>query len=283
MHTRKSVSLSKGAIALAVALSLGAPLVGVSAATAAPASAAGPELRIFPSTVVQDIQRLGQDAAQIEQGLQPEIEDMERLMGLIKASQCEGATDPGCAEMQRQLADRYKAMLAKMDELLPSMQEGVKRVRGGLEKRIASQLGHSTSASGLQAMLMESGPRTMERPRYQVPGASRLAARFQQYHRLVAGGMAAGRGSLALVAADVYRDMAESEQLIAMIRDQIARSMLHLEVTQVMPGITPEMELTVASAKSLIFGESAEVAALPAPAGGGVGDPAGAYRSPLEL
>lgn len=276
----KHKKIARTTLAMAVALSVAGPASWSGVASAAPA---GPELRLIPSTVVEDIQRLGQDASQIEQGLQPEIEDMDRLMGLIKASQCEDAIDPGCAEMQRQLTDRYKAMLTKMDELLPSMAKGVKRVRAGLEKRIARQLGRGTSTSGLQEMLIETGPRTVAAPSYQVPGSSSLAARFQQYHRLVAGNLTAGRGSLALVAADVYRDMAESEQLIAMIRDQIARSMLHIEVAQVLPGITPEMESTVGSAKSLIFGEPFETSALPAPAGGVVAGEPGDFRSPLAL
>lgn len=272
---RHNTAFSPTVIALCVAAACAGPAVSVAA------TGSGPELRLFPSTVVQEIQTLGQSAESIEAGLQPEIEDMERLMSLIRASQCEDAGDPGCHALQRQLADRYKSMLQTMDDVLPEMADGVKRVRQGLETRIASRIGRGTSASGLQEMLLgDSGPRAAT-PAYAVSGSSKLSKRFQQYYKMVAGAGTTGQGSLALVAADVYRDMAESEELIAMIRDQIARSMLHLEVTQVMPGITPEMEATLAQAKGLIFGEQVDVATVPAPIGGGAEDVG--FRSPLEM
>ena len=268
------------AVALAIASTLGA---------AAPALAQGdgPELRLFSSTIVEDIRRTGEAAAEMETDVVGSIEEMDRQLELYSASGCEGVEDDsGCGEMRRQLGATYGRMLDAMAEALPPMKEAISRSRDGLQGSLSRELGRGQSPSELMTMLLEDGT---AQPIGSRPGGgdgNSLSERFRQYHSLVAGsagGARRGQGGLALTAADIFLDMQDAVEFIDMTQDQIARSQIFVELDGSMPALTAEMESTVESVKRTLFGESEgdrpAVASLPRTESA---EP-GAFESDLEL
>jgi hypothetical protein len=166
------------------------------------------------------------------------------------------------------------------------MAQAVNRSRDSLRNRLASQLGRGASPSDLQSLLLDAGavPERARRGGVGTSGGTRLSERFRQYHRLVAGaaaGARGGRGALAVTAADIYLDMQEAGELIALTRDEIARARLYADIDQALPGLTPQMEYTVEGVKRILFGEADTQIAVAEPPGGSAAP--GAYTSPLEL
>ena len=114
-----------GLIALLVAIAL---LWGVSAAR----GAAGPTIRLFPSTVLEDIRETGYVAEEMETGLQDVIARLDQQRHLYVESKCDGAEgDPGCARLAKQLGATYLEMLQIMEEHLPDMERAVEAVLAG--------------------------------------------------------------------------------------------------------------------------------------------------------
>jgi len=107
-----------------------------------------------------------------------------------------------------------------------------------------------------------------------------LSDRFSQYYQLVAQSGNRAGSSLAVIAADIYLDMAEASDLIARTREEISRATLMEELNQSFGTITPEMQEVVAGVKSILFGESeGETPVAGPPPGSGEQE----YVSPLEL
>jgi hypothetical protein len=86
-------------------------------------------------------------------------------------------------------------------------------------------------------------------------------------------------GSLAAVAAEIYLDTQEVQDLIALTRDEISRAKLMIDLDQSYGIITPEMFEMVAQVKTILFGETSEAGAIPGPPPGST---KAEYRSPLE-
>lgn len=274
---------TKCILALAISLAFG------SQAGAMNKAGSGPELRLFSSTVVEDIRRTGDAAALMETDIQASIQGMDQQLELYQAAGCEAAgEDPGCSEMRRQLGQTYSLMLDAMDRALPEMEAAINRSRSGLKDSLSRQLGRSMTPTSIQTMMLDDGPRASVRSSRRSGAAGRLSERFEQYHRLVAGAAASGkrgRGALAVTASDIYLEMEEASQLIALTRDEIARAQLYVDIDNAMPGLTGQMEETVTGVKRILFGEGefAGVAAAP-PAGSVVGgNVTGTYISPLEM
>ena len=58
-----------------------------------------PTIRLFPTTVVENIKQTGQAAKAMEQDLQGVIDRLNEQEALFTASKCEGAgAEPGCSE-----------------------------------------------------------------------------------------------------------------------------------------------------------------------------------------
>lgn len=253
----------------------------------------GPELRLFSSTIVEDIRRTGEAAETMESGVLEGIEHMDQQLALYKASNCESASDDsGCSEMRRQLGQSYGTMLDAMEEALPEMQSAITRSRDGLQGSLVAQIGRGLSPTGLQhLMLDEEGPeQSSAAARPERAGSSRLSQRFQQYYTLVAGaqgGIRGGRGALAVTAADIYLDMQEAAELIQLTSDEIARSQIMIDLDQAMPGMTEQMELTVDGVKRVLFGEEEGLAdptmQLPPVVASSEDAPTGVFASPLEF
>lgn len=265
-------------------------ILSVSLSVNAQQSGEGPELRLFSSDIVESIRSTSEAASSMENGMIEVIETMDRQMALFKASNCEdaGQSDTGCAEMRSQLMGSYGQMLDTMSEALPTMQTAIDRSRDGLKRSLSTQIGRKISATDLQDLLLEdNAPRATTRQRRN--GRSGISKRFEQYFGLVAqnvGGVSSGRGALAVTAADMYLDMEDASELIQITQDQIDRTRLFVQLEEVMPGMTDQMELTVNGAKSLLFGEPDESSSLDLetpPNFDPVPGSDSAYTSPLEL
>ena len=75
-----------GSVALAIALPLSAF-----------AQANAPTIRLFPTTVVEDLRQTSSVAKEMETGLQEVIGRLDQQQQLYQESKCDGAeSDPGC-------------------------------------------------------------------------------------------------------------------------------------------------------------------------------------------
>jgi hypothetical protein len=245
--------------------------------------AEGPTIRLFPTTVLEDIQQTGQVAKNLETGLQDVIARLDQQQQLYRASKCEGAEeDPGCARIARQLGATYLEMLDIMGGQLPEMERTVNNTYASLQRRLRSELGQKMSPWTLQETLLGQGEGRAGQSRPALRGRSgmRLSDRFRQYYQLVAHSRDNSGRSLAVIASDIYLDMQEASELIARTREEINRARLMEQLNQSFGLVTPEMQEVVTGVKSILFGEEELQAPIagPPPLSGPQ-----AYESPLKL
>lgn len=242
-----------------------------------------PTIRLFPTTVVEDLRQTSSVAKDMETGLQEVIGRLDQQQALYLESKCEGAeNDPGCQQLSRQLGATYLEMLGVMEERLPDMEHTVNNTRLSLETRLRTELGNKMTSWTLQETLLgsEAGAATSA-PAPSMRGRSgmRLSERFRQYYELVASSNSESDQSLAVLASDIYLDMEETSTLIARTREEIARATLIEQLNQSFGTITPEMMEVVGGVKSILFGDQASPMQIAGPPPGSV-EPE--YRSPLE-
>lgn len=239
-----------------------------------------PTIRLFPTTVVENIKETSETAKVMEESLQSIINDLEQQMILYRQSKCDGAeADPGCDAIVKQLGEKYMEMLNRMEEQLPKMEVSVQATSDSLEKRIRRELGRKMTPRGLQKVI--SGAGTPVRQTQSRTRAGKLSEKFKKYYELVAlGPRPAAGGSLTTVASEIYLDTREVKELIALTRDEIGRSKLMVQLNQIYGLITPEMFEMVAGVKGVIFGEGESGYGIPGPPPD-ADNPV--YRSPLEM
>ncbi len=241
-----------------------------------------PTIRLFPTTVVEDLRQTSSVAREMETGLQEVIGRLDQQQQLYNESKCDGAeSDPGCQRLAKQLGATYLEMLGIMEERLPDMEHTVNNTRLSLEKRLRSEIGNKMTSWTLQETLLGGNPQTTEAPRPTMRGRSgmRLSERFRQYYQLVASTGSQNDQSLAVLASDIYLDMDETSELIARTREEIARATLIEQLNQSFGAITPEMMEVVGGVKSILFGDEADYVQVAGPPPATV-EPV--YRSPLE-
>jgi hypothetical protein len=259
---------------------VGAGLIALLATNEARANT--PTIRLFPTTVVEDLRQTSTVAREMETGLQEVIGRLDQQQQLYLESKCEGAeNDPGCQRLSRQLGATYLEMLGIMEERLPDMEHTVNNTRISLEKRLRSELGNKMTSWTLQETLLGAGPDEAGAPAPAMRGRSgmRLSERFRQYYQLVASSSSKSDQSLAVLASDIYLDMDETSALIARTREEIARATLIEQLNQSFGTITPEMMEVVGGVKSILFGDEATDYPVAAPPPGHFEEE---YRSPLE-
>src|SRR5262245_11944537 len=247
-------------------------------------TASGPVMRLFPTTLLDDIRETGKAAEEMENGLQEVVGRLDLQQQLYDQSQCRGAEgDPGCARIAKQLGATYLEMLNVMGEKLPDMERAVNNKRNGLQKRLREELGQRTTPTTLQNTLLGNAtPKKDGVPASSLRGRSgiRLSDRFKQYYQLVASHSDGNPQSLAVVAADVYLDMEEAADLLVMTQEEIGRATLMEQLNQSLGLITPEMAAVVNGVKSILFGQETADGPISAPPTA-VGDKP--FKSPLEL
>lgn len=234
----------------------------------ASADQSGPVVRLFPTTVLEDIRETSQVAEEMENNLQEIIHRLDMQQQLFAESLCEGADgDQGCSRLSKQLGATYLEMLNAMGERLPDMERAVQSTRGSLEKRLRQELGQRTTPTTLQNQLLgrASAVTADNRPALRGRSGVRLSDRFKQYYELVATHKNGPSKSLAVVAADIYLDMEEAAHLIAATQEEIARASLMEQLNQSFGLITPEMAAVVSGVKEILFGESVNDAPIAAP------------------
>lgn len=247
-------------------------------------AAGGPVMRLFPTTVLEDIRETGKAAEQMESNLQDVINRLDLQQQLYNESRCAGADeDPGCERIARQLGATYLEMLQVMEERLPAMEEAVDNTRTSLAKRLKSELADGTTPNKLQDLLLgriEQLPSNASPMPLRGQSGITLSNRFKQYYDLVATRNGGPSQSLAVIASDIYLDMDEASHLIAATRQEIARATLMEQLNQSFGQITPEMNEVVGGVKSILFGEVSETAPIAA-----VPDRQAetAFVSPLEM
>ncbi len=247
------------------------------------AEANSPTIRLFPTTVVEDLKQTGNVARDMETGLQEVIGRLDQQQQLYLESKCEGAeNDPGCQRLSRQIGATYLDMLTIMEERLPDMEHTVNNTRLSLERGLRNELGKKMTPWTLQETLIGSSSDEAQAkvsPTLRGRSGMRLSERFKQYYQLVASSGSQGDQSLAVLASDLYLDMEETSTLIARTRQEIARATLMEQLNQSFGIITPEMMEVVGGVKTILFGDAD---AAPIVAGPPPGSVEQAYRSPLE-
>jgi uncharacterized protein YaiE (UPF0345 family) len=265
--------LARAVACLVLAISLPATILAQSNA---------PTIRLFPTTVVEDLKQTSSVAREMETGLQEVIGRLDQQQQLYNESKCDGAeSDPGCQRLAKQLGATYLDMLGIMEERLPDMEHTVNNTRLSLEKRLRSELGNKMTSWTLQETLLGSNPEGTAQPAPTMRGRSgmRLSERFRQYYQLVASSSSHNDQSLAVLASDIYLDMDETSELIARTREEIARATLIEQLNQSFGTITPEMMEVVGGVKSILFGDEADYVQVAGPPPGSIEQE---YRSPLE-
>jgi hypothetical protein len=242
-----------------------------------------PTIRLFPTTVVEDLRQTGNVARDMETGLQEVIGRLDQQQELYQESKCDGAEDDsGCQRLARQIGASYLDMLTIMEERLPDMEHTVNNTRQSLEKGLRNELGKKMTPWLLQETLIggnANNAATKNSPTLRGRSAKRMSERFKQYYQLVATSGAKGDQSLAVLASDIYLDMEETTLLIQRTRQEIARATLMEQLNQSFGIITPEMIEVVGGVKSILFGDEESQALVAGPPPGSVEQ---AYRSPLE-
>ena len=246
--------------------------------------ASAPTIKLFPTTVLEEIKHTGNVAAEMETGLQTVINRLDEQQSLYVESKCEGNEgDPGCEQIARQMGKSYLEMLNIMGEKLPEMETAVNSTSSSLEKRIRRELGQKKTSWTLQELLVgaQSGSGSKaDRPALRGRSGMRLSDRFHQYYKLVARSGGEVNSSLAVIASDIYLDMQETSTLIARTREEISRATLMEQLNQSFGTITPEMQEVVAGVKSILFGEEQALMPMTAPP---ASQPEQGYTSPLNL
>ena len=248
------------ALTLLVLLTVGAP--------DASAGVSGPVVRLFPTTVLEDIRETGQVAEDMENNLQEVINKLDMQQQLYTESLCQGADgDQGCERIAKQLGSTYLEMLDIMSDRLPDMERAVNNTRSSLEKRLRQELGQRTTPTTLQnALLGETASvKAEDRPALRGRSGVRLSDRFKQYYNLVSTNREGASKSLAVVASDIYLDMDEAAHLIAATQEEIGRAALMEQLNQSFGTITPEMAAVVGGVKEILFGESMTESPIAAP------------------
>jgi hypothetical protein len=246
-------------------------------------SQTGPAVKLFPTTVLEDIRETSAVAAEMENNLQEIIHRLDLQQKLYQESLCDGADgDQGCTRMGKQIGATYLEMLNAMGERLPEMERAVNSTRGSLEKRLRQELGQRTTPTTLQEQLLgkETANTNSQRPALRGRSGVRLSDRFKQYYDLVATHRNGPSKSLAVVAADIYLDMDEAAQLIAATQQEIGRAALMEQLNQSFGLITPEMAAVVSGVKEILFGEAGVAAPIAAPPYA-IGE--SEFVSPLEM
>ena len=251
---------------------------------AAHASPTAPTIKLFPTTVLEEIKHTGSVAAEMETGLQAVIGRLDEQQKLYMESKCEGNEgDPGCERIARQLGKSYLEMLDVMAGKLPEMETAVNATSASLEKRIRMELGQKKTSWTLQELLIgeeSASTATASQPSLRGRSGMRLSDRFSQYYKLVARSGGKTNSSLAVIASDIYLDMQETSSLIARTREEISRATLMEQLNQSFGTITPEMQEVVAGVKAILFGEEQDVIPMAIPPAG----PADSgYESALQM
>jgi uncharacterized protein YaiE (UPF0345 family) len=249
----------------------------------ADAQSDAPTIRLFPTTVVEDLRQTSSVAQEMETGLQEVIGRLDQQQQLYNESKCDGAEDdPGCQRLAKQVGATYLEMLGIMEERLPDMEHTVNNTRLSLEKRLRTELGVKMTSWTLQETLLGGNSKTgasAPSPRMRGRSGMRLSERFDQYFKLVASSSSQSDQSLAVLASDIYLDMQETSELIARTREEIARATLIEQLNQSFGTITPEMMEVVGGVKSILFGDEDSEMQIAGPPPGSIER---AYRSPLE-
>ncbi len=257
-------------------------IISLISSVQAHANTDSPTIRLFPTTVVEDLRQTSAVAKEMETGLQEVIGRLDQQQQHYLESKCDGAEDdPGCQRLAKQLGATYLDMLGIMEERLPDMEHTVNNTRLSLEKRLRSELGNKMTPWMLQETLLGGYPQETSAPSPTMRGRSgmRLSERFKQYYELVASSSSQTDQSLAVLASDIYLDMEETSELIARTREEITRATLIEQLNQSFGTITPEMMEIVGGVKSILFGDETSPMQIAGPPPGSFEQ---AYRSPLE-
>lgn len=247
--------LSASALAVAMSLSV---LSGQ-----AVASGAAPKINLIPVTAVESIKQSSETAKSMESRLTSVLDKVELQKSLYDNSKCEGAlNDKGCDQIFNTLSESYKEFLTVLSEELPNLSQQLDTTAKSIEKQLRSKLGKGMTAVDIQRLV--SGKR--------MNGKQKLAARtrnnsysmvkwLKNIGKTVSSG---GYGApTAVVASDIYVNMSLAHAEIEQIQMDINQSLATIDTHQAFGQLSPGQLETIASVKTMLFGEVAGESGLP--------------------
>lgn len=238
-----------------------------------------PTLLLFTTPVVENFKLTSQSSDEMETSLSPIAQKMAKQMELFKASNCQDSeSDEGCEAIRKELSTTYKTLLDTMENKFEKMEPTLNNSLKSLQKQIYSELGLKMTPRDLQKTLEGRKDQTLKK---KVTRNGRLSKRFRKYYELVALGNRNGaNGSLATVASEIYLDISEVSELVGVIREEISRSRLMIDLDPDADLVSDKMFATIGSVKSIIFGEETDYQHIPGPPPGSTPK---TFISPLEL
>ena len=250
---KSSVLLPKRVLATILALTLASPILA--------SNTQSPTLKLFSKNIISQVKETGQMANSMDQSLRQPIMEMQKQMELFTSTGCDNNdSDPGCEQINKQIAQSYKTMLSTLSEQLPRIKRMVVKTNRSLKAKILQNIGKRMTPAELQDNIG-----SVKKPDINRPGMSMLQ-RISHYADLVS---FKSNTNIMDLASDIYMDTAYVEQTIEVMQAQIQQQQLILEITtDYAGGITPEMKEVVGGVKTMLFGtqDSTETGELSNPA-----------------
>ena len=219
------------------------------------AFAKAPVINLIPVTAQEHIKESSRAAVEMRSALSSVFEDIEMQKSLWDAAKCDGMLDdPGCRQIQAKLRGSYKEMLQHLDEKLPELNETLEITAKSIEQRLYKELGKKKTLMQIQEMLLGSG----------ADGKRQLQARtsnnsHNMLHLLREMSKAISSGGYAeaeaLVASDIYINMTLATETISTMQAEINQTLATIDTYNAFDGLTDNQLKTVASVKSLLFGD----------------------------
>ena len=163
-------------------------------------SAKRPALMLFPKNVTENIKEVSETSKQMEEGLEPVINNLNTQMELFQASNCEGDdVDAGCLEIKQQIVENYSQMLGILKENLPVLNKKIGATNVSLGNKISKEVGAKLTPAGLQKAIGDGALPPV------IKGRARLSRVFSRYHALISK-HGTGNKAIATMAAEMYLD-----------------------------------------------------------------------------
>ena len=208
-----------------------------------------PSISLFPSTVKQDLKQSVEATKQLEDNIQPIIEQMSATETLFRAANCDGeAADQGCSQLKKQLQQQYFDLLNEVDTFLPEVEKSIIATHQSLSKSITKTLGRTKTPYQLQREMLQQSKTIEDRVRSKSKRG--LSARLQNLLRLTQ--TKSDPGSVLVAASEFFLDASDSLLILSQTRAAIAQAKTQAALDLELGSLSEEMFTTVDSVKSII-------------------------------
>jgi len=168
--------------------------------------------------------------SEVEDTLAPKVNDLEKAYRTYKETCKDGESDRGCIEIQNQLRQRYREILANMNDKLPKVNETVRST--------AQELGQSIKAKTRSKDLKELYGDVAKKgtlPRIRGPLSKKLSELMQ------AMGSYNGNVSVLELSLRTQADLISATEYLEFLEAKISHQMVMVDMVQDFGVLSPEM------------------------------------------